>query len=80
MKNVEILNLTNKLKISLKMFLYFMMKNLTSLFCYPYEFLDNWGKFKEISLPSIKHFFNNLDLKIITESDYKHAKESSRSF
>lgn len=44
---------------------------------YPYEFLNNWGKLKEISLPTTEYFCSNLNLKNITKSDYKHAKDSS---
>ena len=47
---------------------------------YPYEYMDNWDKFKEISLPSIKHFYSNLDMSGVSDTDYKHACSIWREF
>ena len=40
---------------------------------YPYEYMDSWDRFKETSLPSIKHFYSNLSLSGVSDTDYKHA-------
>ena len=41
---------------------------------YPYEYMDNWERFDETSLPDKEAFYSNLDIKSITSVDYKHAK------
>ena len=41
---------------------------------YPYEYMDDWEKLKETSLPEKEGFFNNLNMEDITDADYTHAK------
>ena len=41
---------------------------------YPYEFMDDWEKFNENSLPEKEEFYSNLNMENITESDGNHAK------
>ena len=41
---------------------------------YPYEYMDNWERFDETSLPDKEAFCSNLNIKSITSVDYKHAK------
>ena len=41
---------------------------------YPYEYMDSWGRFNEISLPDKEAFYSNLNMEDITDVDYKHAK------
>ena len=41
---------------------------------YPYEYMYDWGKFNETSLPEKEDFYNHLNLKDITDADYAHAK------
>ena len=41
---------------------------------YPYEYMDDWKKLKETSLPEKEVFFNNLNMEDITDADYTHAK------
>ena len=36
---------------------------------YPYEYMDEWKKFKETSLPKKGDSYSNLNLKYITDSD-----------
>ena len=36
---------------------------------YPYEYLHNWEKFNETSLPEIQDFFNLLNIEDITDAD-----------
>ena len=41
---------------------------------YPYEYLHDWCKFHETSLPEKKDFHSNLSMKDITEADHVHGK------
>ena len=40
---------------------------------YPYEYVDNWERFSEISLPSKKDFYSNPNMEDINDIDYRHA-------
>ena len=40
---------------------------------YPYEYVDNWERFKETSLPSKKDFYSNLNMEDIDDIDYRHG-------
>ena len=40
---------------------------------YPYEYVDNWERFSEISLPSKKDFYSNLNTEDISDIDYRRA-------
>ena len=40
---------------------------------YPNEYMNNWDKFNETNLPSIKDYYNKLQLENITKKDYNHA-------
>ena len=40
---------------------------------YPYECMNTWEKFNEISLPSKEHFYSNLNMEDINDIDYRHA-------
>ena len=37
---------------------------------YPYEYMDNWERFNETSLPSKESFYSNLNMKDIDDIDY----------
>ena len=41
---------------------------------YPYEYMDSWEKFDEISLPPKKDFYSELTLDDISDKDYLHAQ------
>ena len=41
---------------------------------YPYEYIDNWEKFNEISLPEKEDFYSDLKVEDITYADYANAK------
>ena len=47
---------------------------------YPYEYMDSWDKFKETSLPSIAHFYSNLNMSGVSDSDYEHTCSIWREF
>ena len=47
---------------------------------YPYEYMDGWNKFNEKSIPSKESFYSSLTLENITEVDYIHAKNVSKTF
>ena len=40
---------------------------------YPYEYMDNWEKFNEMSLPSKESFYSNLKIENINDIDYRHG-------
>ena len=39
---------------------------------YPYEYLNNWQKFEDTSLPNRTSFYSNVNIKGIEKCDYKH--------
>ena len=47
---------------------------------YPYEYVDKWERFSEISLPSKEDFYNNLNMEDINDIDYRHANNVSKRF
>ena len=40
----------------------------------PYEYMDDWEKFNETSLPGKENFYSLLNMEDITDADYAHAK------
>ena len=52
-----------------------MQKNI-----YPYEFMDDWEKFNEPTLPEKEDFYNLLDMEDITNAHYTHAKRVCKDF
>ena len=47
---------------------------------YPYEYADTWEKFSEISLPSKKDFYSNLNMEDISDIDYRHTNNVFKVF
>ena len=47
---------------------------------YRYEYIDDWEKFNEISLPKYVDFYSKLCIDDITDTDYNHAKRVSKDF
>ena len=41
---------------------------------YPYEYIDEWEKFTETSLPKKEEFYGNLNIDGMGDADYIHAK------
>ena len=41
---------------------------------YPYEYMDSWERFNEISLPDKEAFYGSLNMEDITDVDNRHAK------
>ena len=39
----------------------------------PYEYMDNWEKFDETSLPDKKAFYSSLNMENINHIDYRHG-------
>ena len=46
---------------------------LKKCFC-PYEYMDDWEKFSETSLPEREDFYSHLNMEDITDADYVHTK------
>ena len=42
---------------------------------YPYEYIDSWEKFNELSFPSKKDFYSELTLEDTTNKDYNHGQK-----
>ena len=42
---------------------------------YPYEYIDSWEKFNEVSLPNKESFYTELNKEGITNEDYAHAQK-----
>ena len=42
---------------------------------YPYEYMDSWEKFNEISLPDKRAFCSELYLEDIIDKNYTHAQK-----
>ena len=47
---------------------------------YPYEYMDGWEKFNEISLPEKEDFYSHLNMEIITDGDHAHGKRVCKDF
>ena len=47
---------------------------------YPYEYVDDWERFSEISLPSKEDFYSNLNMEDINGIDYRHANNVFKRF
>ena len=41
---------------------------------YPYEYVDDWEKLNETTLPEKEEFYCNLNLEEITKADYMYGK------
>ena len=46
---------------------------------YPYEYMDSWERFDEISLPEKEVFYSSLNIEDITDGDHRHAKRVFKS-
>ena len=42
---------------------------------YPDEYMNEWKKFNETTLPENEQFYSNLNMEDITDANYMHAKE-----
>ncbi|XP_031341014.1 uncharacterized protein LOC116169127 [Photinus pyralis] len=47
---------------------------------YPYEYMNEWAKFEETSLPAKEKFYSKLSQTDIPESEYMHAQNVWRKF
>ena len=47
---------------------------------YPYEYMDDFEKFNETSLPEKDDFYSHLNMQDITDADYAHAKRVCKDF
>ena len=47
---------------------------------YPYEYMDDWRKFNEATLPEREEFYSNLNMEEIPEVDYMHRKRVCKDF
>ena len=52
-----------------------MQKNV-----YLYEYIDDWQKFSERSLPEKEDFYSNLNTEHITDAEYAHAGRVFKDF
>ena len=47
---------------------------------YPYEYMDNWERFNETSVPSKESFYSNLNMEDIDDIDYRHGNNVFNEF
>ena len=47
---------------------------------YPYEYMDNWERFDETSLPDEEPFYSSLNMENIDDIDYKHGNNVFKKF
>ena len=47
---------------------------------YPYEYMHNWERFNETSLPSKESFYSNLNMEDIDDIDYRHGNNVFNKF
>ena len=47
---------------------------------YPYEYMDNWERFDETSLPNKDSFYSNLNMENIDDIDYRHGNNVFKRF
>ena len=47
---------------------------------YPYEYMDDRKKFYQTLFPKKEYFNSNLDMEVVKDSDYNHAKRVCKDF
>ena len=47
---------------------------------YPYEYMDNWERFNETSLPSKESFYSNLNMEDVDDIDHRHGNNVFNKF
>ena len=47
---------------------------------YPYEYMDNWERFNETSLPNKESFYSSLNMENIDDIDYRHGNNVFKKF
>ena len=47
---------------------------------YPYEYMDNWERFDETSLPNKESFYSSLIMENIDDIDYRHGNNVFKKF
>ena len=47
---------------------------------YPYEYMDNWERLNETSLPNKESFYSNLNIENIDDIDYRHGNNVFKRF
>ena len=47
---------------------------------YPYEYMDSWDRFEEITLPPASSFYSKLNMSGVSDQDYEHACKVWRDF
>ena len=47
---------------------------------YPYEYMDNWERFNETSLPNKESFYSNLNMENSEDIDYRHSNNVFKRF
>ena len=47
---------------------------------YPYEYMNNWERFNETSLPNKESFYSNLNMENIDDIDYRHGNNVFKRF
>ena len=57
------------------------MITINLFYCvYPYEYMNDWEEFNEMSLPEKEDFYNHLNMEYITHAGYEHSKRVCKDF
>ena len=65
----------NKKRTNLRTFILPLRKGV-----YLYQYMDDWEKFNETTLPKKREFYSNLNMEEITEAGYMHGKRVCKDF
>ena len=47
---------------------------------YPYQYMDDWEKLNETSLPEKDDFYRHLNMEDVTDADYVYATRTCKNF
>ena len=47
---------------------------------HPYEYMNDWEKFNETSLPKKEDFYSHLNMEDITDAVYEHTQRVCKDF
>ena len=68
-------NIYNFCNRDLNKFIFLLRKGV-----YPYEYMDNWERFEETSLPDKESFYSSLNMENIDDIDYRHGNDVFKKF
>ena len=67
-------------KLKERFFIHIKFLTMITISVYPYEYMHDWEKFNETSLPEKEDFCSHLNMEDITDTDYAHAERVCKDF